>query len=87
MFLSLADTGIGIEEKDKHKVFEEFQQIDSSYSRHYAGTGLGMPISKKMVELHHGQMWFESKGRSRGTCFYILLPKAQGKKEELKQAA
>ena len=87
VLISIADTGIGIEEKDKHKVFEEFQQIDSSYSRHYAGTGLGMPISKKMVELHHGQMWFESKGRSRGTCFYILLPKAQGKKEELKQAA
>ena len=87
IIISIADTGIGIEEKDKHKVFEEFQQIDSSYSRQYAGTGLGMPISKKIVELHKGHMWFESNGKNKGTCFYILLPKEQEKQVQLKKAA
>ncbi len=87
ILISIADTGIGIEDKDKHKVFEEFQQIDNTYSRQYAGTGLGMPLSKKMVELHHGKMWFESIGTNKGTCFYILLPKVQEKQDELKQAA
>ena len=87
ILISIADTGIGIEDKDKHKVFEEFQQIDSTYSRQYAGTGLGMPLSKKMVELHHGKMWFESKGKNKGTCFYVLLPKSQESVKELQQAA
>jgi len=68
------DTGIGIEEKDSRKVFSEFEQIDSEYSRKYAGTGLGMPLSKKFIELHGGKMWFESEGKDKGTRFYFTLP-------------
>lgn len=68
------DTGIGIEDKDAHKVFQEFEQIDSEYSRKYAGTGLGIPLSKKFVELHGGKMWFESQGLNKGTRFYFTLP-------------
>ena len=68
------DTGIGIEASDNHKIFSEFEQVDSEYSRKYAGTGLGMPLSKKFVELHGGKMWFESEGKGKGTRFYFTLP-------------
>ncbi len=73
------DTGIGIEKKDMERVFSEFEQIDSEYSRKYAGTGLGMPLSKKIVELHGGKMWFESEGKDKGTRFYFSLPISQPK--------
>nr|HPO45068.1 PAS domain-containing sensor histidine kinase [Spirochaetota bacterium] len=63
------DTGIGIEEKDRGRVFSEFEQIDSEYSRKYAGTGLGMPLSRKFIELHGGRMWFESEGKGKGSRF------------------
>ena len=75
------DTGIGVEDKDKEKVFAEFEQIDNDYSRKYAGTGLGMPLSKKFVELHNGKMWFESEGQGKGTRFYFTLPLARINKE------
>jgi PAS domain S-box-containing protein len=68
------DTGIGIEAKDSHKVFSEFEQITSDYSRQYTGTGLGLPLSKKFIELHGGLMWFESKGKDKGSRFYFTLP-------------
>lgn len=72
--VSIRDTGIGIAEKDKAKVFAEFEQIDSALSRKYAGTGLGMPLSKKLIELHGGKMWFESEGSDKGTAFFFTLP-------------
>jgi signal transduction histidine kinase len=75
------DTGIGIEKKDASKIFAEFEQIDSEYSRKYAGTGLGMPLSKKFVELHGGKMWFESEGVGAGTRFYFTLPMTQPDKK------
>jgi PAS domain S-box-containing protein len=68
------DTGIGIEAKDSPKVFTEFEQIDNEYSRKYQGTGLGMPLSKRFVELHGGKMWLESAGKDQGTHFYFTLP-------------
>ena len=72
--VSVRDSGIGIDKKDSAKVFSEFEQIDSEYSRKYAGTGLGMPLSKKFIELHNGKMSFESEGKARGTRFYFTLP-------------
>jgi len=74
--VTVSDTGIGIEEKDKHKIFEEFKQIDSSYSRKYAGTGLGLSLTKRFVELHGGTLWFESAGKDQGTRFSFTLPPA-----------
>ncbi|MFA5350953.1 MAG: PAS domain-containing sensor histidine kinase [Candidatus Omnitrophota bacterium] len=72
------DTGIGVEAKDSQKIFSEFEQISSEYSRQYAGTGLGMPLSKKFIELHGGKMWFESEGKNKGTYFYFTLPSKIG---------
>lgn len=73
LLCSIADTGIGIDEKDFPLVFEEFRQIDSSMARRAEGSGLGLPISKKFVELHGGCMWLESKV-GRGSTFYFALP-------------
>jgi len=75
------DTGIGIDNKDKEKVFTEFEQIDSEYSRKYAGIGLGMPLSKKFIGLHNGKMWFESDGQNKGTRFYFTLPLSHAAKK------
>ncbi len=72
--VTIWDTGIGIEEKDKSKIFSLFQQIDSSYTRKYKGTGLGLVLTKKLVELHDGKIWFESEGKDKGTKFYFTIP-------------
>jgi PAS domain S-box-containing protein len=71
--ISISDTGIGIKEEDKKKLFKEFVQIDSGLSRNYGGTGLGLAISKKLVELHGGRMIVESK-ISEGSTFCFLIP-------------
>ena len=70
---AVEDTGIGIAEADIPLVFEEFRQVDSSTTRRAAGTGLGLPISKKLIELHGGCMWLESKV-GQGSVFYFALP-------------
>lgn len=72
--VSVRDTGIGIEEKDKHKIFREFSQIDTDYSRKHEGTGLGLALTKRIVELHDGKIWFESAGKDKGTKFSFTLP-------------
>jgi signal transduction histidine kinase len=71
--ISVRDTGIGIEAEDIPKVFEEFRQIDGSLQRTESGTGLGMPISKRFVQLHGGDMWIES-AVGAGTTVYFSLP-------------
>ncbi len=70
---SVSDTGIGIADEDADKVFEAFRQIDSSVGRRAEGTGLGMPISRKLVRLHGGELWFESK-IGRGSTFHFTIP-------------
>lgn len=75
ILVSVRDSGIGIEEKDKDKVFKEFEQIESGLSRKYAGTGLGMPLAKKLVELHGGKIWFESEGKDKGCRFSFMTQK------------
>jgi signal transduction histidine kinase len=70
---SVTDTGIGIDEKDLPIVFEEFRQLDGSTSRQAEGTGLGMPISKRLVEMHGGRLWVESEA-GVGSTFFFTLP-------------
>lgn len=75
---SIKDTGIGIRGEDKGRLFKEFEQIDSSITREYGGTGLGLVLTKRLVELHNGEIWFESE-HEQGTTFYVKLP--QGTEE------
>lgn len=71
--VAVADTGIGIAAKDFARVFAEFGQVDGTSSRKHEGTGLGIPLSKRLVELHGGRLWLESQV-GVGTTFYFTLP-------------
>jgi signal transduction histidine kinase/DNA-binding response OmpR family regulator len=75
--VSVADTGIGIAPQDVGKVFEEFGQVDGATSRQHEGTGLGVPLSKRLVQLHGGRMWLESQP-GVGTTFYFTVPTTLG---------
>jgi signal transduction histidine kinase len=70
---SVEDTGIGIKKEDISKVFEPFRQIDSSTARRAEGTGLGMSISARLVKLHGGQIWVDSK-IGQGSKFSFTVP-------------
>lgn len=67
------DTGIGIPEDKKEIIFERFRQVDDGYTRKYGGTGLGLTISKRLVNLLGGEIWVESK-LGKGSKFYFTIP-------------
>ncbi len=75
------DTGIGIREKDLEKIFEPFSQVDSSYTRKYQGTGLGLALTKQFVEMHGGIIWAESE-LQHGSRFTVILPANSHELEE-----
>ncbi len=74
--ISVADTGIGIAPEDQAGIFDEFTQVDASTTRRAGGTGLGLPITKKFVELHQGQLSVESH-LNKGATFTLVLPLRQ----------
>lgn len=71
--LSVADTGIGIAPADQARLFQPFVQIDSSLNRQYEGTGLGLALVKRIVELHGGEVSLFSRP-NEGSCFTVCLP-------------
>lgn len=71
--VSVADTGIGMRPDDLPKAFTEFVQLDGDMARRVGGTGLGLPITKKFIEMHGGQIWVESEF-GKGSTFYFTLP-------------
>ncbi len=71
--ISVTDTGIGIGEKDQQRIFSEFLQVEGSYARKYEGTGLGLALTKKLVELHGGRIWVQSSP-GRGSRFSFTIP-------------
>jgi signal transduction histidine kinase len=71
--VSVRDTGPGISSADQHRIFEEFQQVDSSSTRRKGGTGLGLAIAKRIIEMHGGRLWVES-ALGEGSTFWFTLP-------------
>jgi signal transduction histidine kinase len=71
--VSVSDTGPGISEADQQRIFEEFRQADSSTTRKKGGTGLGLTIAKRIIELHGGRIWVESSPGT-GSTFRLTLP-------------
>ncbi|MBK1880771.1 CHASE domain-containing protein [Luteolibacter pohnpeiensis] len=69
---SVSDTGIGIPPEAKDRIFSAFSQVDSSTTRKYGGTGLGLTISKRLCEIMGGRMWFESP-EGKGATFYFTV--------------
>ncbi len=73
MRFSITDTGIGIDPKDLQNLFKPFFQVDSSLSRKYEGSGLGLTLVKKLVEMHGGSVNVESEA-GKGSCFSFIIP-------------
>lgn len=76
--IAVADTGIGIAPQDLDRIFNPFEQADASSSRQFQGTGLGLSLTRKLIELHGGQIWAESTGPGRGACFRFAIPSDAG---------
>ena len=72
--ISVTDTGIGLKKSDLLRIFNPFEQIDSSANRNVQGTGLGLSLTKNLVELHGGKIWAESAGEGKGSVFTIVIP-------------
>lgn len=72
--VSVRDTGIGIEPEDRERIFNRFVQADGSARRKYQGTGLGLSLTRSLVELHGGRIWAESEGTGKGSTFRFVIP-------------
>jgi signal transduction histidine kinase len=72
--ISVRDTGIGIDSKDLERIFDPFEQVENSKSRKFQGTGLGLSLTKRLVELHGGRIWAESEGAGKGSIFRLRIP-------------
>ncbi len=70
--IAVTDTGPGIPTDQQQRIFEEFQQIDSSSTRQKGGTGLGLAISKRIIELHGGRIWVESEPGHRSSFRFVI---------------
>ena len=75
VLISVKDTGIGVPPDKLEAIFQEFTQVDTSTTRKAGGTGLGLPISRRLVEMHGGRLWAESTGvEGEGSTFHVELP-------------
>jgi signal transduction histidine kinase/serine phosphatase RsbU (regulator of sigma subunit) len=82
LVITVSDTGIGISKEKLGQIFEGFEQADGGAAREYGGTGLGLAVTKQLVELHHGRIWVESEV-GVGSRFIFTLPIAEGEAESL----
>jgi signal transduction histidine kinase len=71
--ISVSDTGVGIDPEDHEAVFEEFRQVGSDYARRHEGTGLGLALARRFVELHGGRIWVKSQ-KGQGSTFTFAIP-------------
>lgn len=75
--VSVRDQGIGIPEHQKHRIFQKFSRLDNALSRKTEGTGLGLYLSKAIIEAHNGRIWFNNNTNTAGTTFTFSLPRDQ----------
>jgi signal transduction histidine kinase len=73
--ISVSDTGIGLKSNDLKRIFNSFEQVENSSTRKFQGTGLGLSLTKRLVELHGGKIWAQSEGEDKGTTFHVAIPK------------
>jgi signal transduction histidine kinase len=73
VIISVSDTGVGIAPEDHEAIFEEFRQVGSNYTQKREGTGLGLSLTRKFVDLHGGKIWVESE-LGKGSTFTFTLP-------------
>ena len=71
--LEITDTGIGIEPEQQAKIFHAFEQAELSITRHFGGLGLGLTISRKLLDLHGGAIEVKSPGKNLGATFRVML--------------
>ena len=72
--ISVQDTGLGIKREDLKRIFDPFEQVESLSGRRHPGTGLGLSLTKRLVELHRGKIWAESDGEGKGSRFIFVIP-------------
>jgi signal transduction histidine kinase len=72
--ISVEDSGIGLKKENIERIFQPFEQVDNSASRLFQGTGLGLSLTKSLVELHGGKIWVASEGEGKGTTFFFCIP-------------
>jgi PAS domain S-box-containing protein len=74
LVVSVKDEGIGLSERDHLRIFEPFEQVDNTMARRYSGAGIGLALTRGLVELHGGKIWVESEGLGRGCTFSFTVP-------------
>ncbi|HNB42114.1 MAG TPA: ATP-binding protein, partial [Anaerolineales bacterium] len=75
VLITVKDNGLGIPTDQLETIFLEFTQVDTTTTRKVGGTGLGLPISRRLVEMHGGRLWAESSGiDGEGSTFFVELP-------------
>jgi PAS domain S-box-containing protein len=74
IIVSVSDTGIGVKPEDRDRIFGAFEQVDTPEGRRQVGTGLGLALTRRLVELHGGRIWVESKGDGSGATFFMSVP-------------
>ena len=74
VMISVLDTGVGLKSDELNRIFDPFEQVENFMSRKAQGTGLGLSLSKRLVELHRGHIWADSEGENKGSIFSFIIP-------------
>jgi signal transduction histidine kinase len=74
MRIAVSDSGVGLKAEDQDRIFSIFEQADTSREQSFNGTGLGLAVSRKLVEIQNGRLWVESEGEGKGCRFIMILP-------------